>query len=379
VQSGGGWSNEGTLMASNGGDLRLQNEWTNTGTIEITGGGILTLDGAWENQGTIASTDSTVELDGMFTLAKLGTFNRSGGVVQLKGDLDNVADLTLDATTGDWEMRGGKIIGGAVMQADGSELIFTSTSGTLDGVTMDAPMNMTATSAIVRIDNGLTLNDTATLGVSGQIAFNGQTQSLDGTGDVHFSAGASQGFVNTTTGTNLTIEPGMTVRGQTGRVGSSNGSSTVTNKGTIHSDETGRIDVQSGGGWSNEGTLMASNGGEIRTLHTWSNTGTIALGESGTMDASSGLPLTGSGTLSVDIGGASSFGEIDVTGQATLAGTLDINLVGGFTPTAGQSYVIMTYDSVSGSFDTVNGTTIGGGLSFSVDVGPTTLTLNVVN
>jgi hypothetical protein len=137
--------------------------------------------------------------------------------------------------------------------------------------------------------------------------------------------------------------------------------------------------MQSGAGWTNDGMLVASGGGELRTLNTWTNTGTIALGESGTFAALTGLPLTGAGTVSVDIGGVSSFGEFDVTGTATLAGTLNINLVGGFTPTAGQSYVIMTYDSVSGTFDTVNGTNIGGGLSFSVDVGATALTLNVVN
>ena len=50
-----------------------------------------------------------VELDGMFTLSDLGTFNRTGGTVELMGTLDNVSDLALDMTTGDWEMRGGRI------------------------------------------------------------------------------------------------------------------------------------------------------------------------------------------------------------------------------------------------------------------------------
>ena len=143
----------------------------------------------------------------MFTLSDLGTFNRTGGTVELMGTLDNVSDLALDMTTGDWEMRGGRIEGGAVSGMDGAELIFTSSSGTLNGVTFDAPMNLSASSARVSIENGLTLNDTATLGTSAQLAFGGQTHTFEGTGEVVFASN-SQGFINTTTNTNLTIGAG---------------------------------------------------------------------------------------------------------------------------------------------------------------------------
>ena len=377
VRAGGGFTNNATLEASGGGDLRLLDTWTNDATITISGGGTLTLDGDWSNTGTIASTDSVVELDGMFTLSDLGTFNRTGGTVELMGTLDNVSDLALDMTTGDWEMRGGRIEGGAVSGMDGAELIFTSSSGTLNGVTFDAPMNLSASSARVSIENGLTLNDTATLGASAQIAFGGQAHTFEGAGEVVF-ASASQGFVNTTTNTNLTIGSGMTIRGKAGRVGSSGATVMVTNEGTIHSDEAGRIDVRAGGGFTNNATLEASGGGDLRLLDTWTNGGSIVVGETGTFAAASGLPLTGAGDLSVDIGSSADFGVITVTGLATLAGTLNINRTNGFVPTAGESFVIMTYDSVSGAFDTVNGTSISAGLDFVVSVGANDITLTVV-
>ncbi len=368
IQSGGGWTNEGTVMASNGGSLRLFDSWTNNSLISITGGGTLELDGLWENDGTIASTDSTVSLDGEFSISALGTFNRTGGTVELRGIFDNIVALNLNAATGSWEMRGGTILGGGVTTADGAEFIFTSSQGTLNGVTFNAPMNMTSGSARANIINNLTLNDTATMGSSAQLYFNGGTQTVDGTGEVVMNS-ASQSFVNTTTNTNLTIASGITVRGKAGRIGSSNATSSVTIEGIVDSNEAGRIDIQSGGGWTNNGTLKASGGGSLRTTDTWTNNADIELGKDGSLEANSGLPLTGTSTVTIDIGGASEFGTIDVTGTATLAGTLDINLTDGFAPTTGQMFEIMTYDSMSGAFGTINAT------GFTVDVGASAITL----
>ena len=50
------------------------------------------------NTGTITTTDSTVNLGGSFTTAALGTFNRTGGSVNLVGL--QTGNLALDATTG---------------------------------------------------------------------------------------------------------------------------------------------------------------------------------------------------------------------------------------------------------------------------------------
>jgi hypothetical protein len=130
----------------------------------------------------------------------------------------------------------------------------------------------------------------------------------------------------------------------------------MTNNGVINSDETGRIDINAGGGWTNSGTLEASGGGELRTAQAWTNNGSIVVGETGTFTANSGLSLAGAGDVSVDIGSATDFGVINVTGAATLAGTLNINLTNAFVPTVGQMFTIMNFDSTSGAFATVNGT-----------------------
>jgi hypothetical protein len=41
-------------------------------------------------------------------------------------------------------------------------------------------------------------------------------------------------------------------------------------------------------------------------------------------------------------------------GAATLGGTLNVSLINGFMPSIGDSFTILTHQSGSGTFDTVN-------------------------
>ena len=89
---------------------------------------------------------------------------------------------------------------------------------------------------------------------------------------------------------------------------------------------------------------------------------------------------TANGSLNVDIGGVTpgfDFDQVNVSGAAELDGALNVNL-GGFSPLLGQFFVILTYDRVVGSFPTVNGLEIGGGLRFQLEVGATEASLTVV-
>src|SRR5262249_46457481 len=75
-----GVRNSGTIQAQNGASLTLDGTWSNSNTISISGG-TLSLAGSFSNSGTISATNATVNLDATFTLADLGTFNRTGGTV----------------------------------------------------------------------------------------------------------------------------------------------------------------------------------------------------------------------------------------------------------------------------------------------------------
>jgi hypothetical protein len=192
----------------------------------------------WRNAGTISATNSTVNLGGSFALADLGTFNRSGGTVNLVGTLNaSASGLVLDDTTGSWNLAGGTILGGTYRASDGAELLFTTESGTLDGVTAASDLNLTASTGVyVYVVDGLTLdNATVRLGDAqgatfGEIFFLFDDQTLGGTGTVLLGGSDNNGISVDAT---LTIGPGITVRGSTGFL-----AGTIINQGTISADET---------------------------------------------------------------------------------------------------------------------------------------------
>src|SRR5262249_22572192 len=136
---GQAFTNEGTAEAK-GGALNLADLAVNTGTLAARSGSTLSLGGAWDNNGALISDAGTVNLGGSFTLAALGTFQRSGGTVNLTGTLDNRATtLDLAALGGPWRLAGGVVRGGAVA---GPGLLATSGGGTLDGVTLRSDLDL---------------------------------------------------------------------------------------------------------------------------------------------------------------------------------------------------------------------------------------------
>ena len=67
-----------------------------------------------------------------------------------------------------------------------------------------------------------------------------------------------------------------------------------------------------------------------------------------------------------------------VTGAASLAGTLEINLTGGFDPAVGETFTVMTFGSRSGDFTAMTGLDIGGGKVLQPTFEATSLVLEVV-
>ena len=84
------------------------------------------------------------------------------------------------------------------------------------------------------------------------------------------------------------------------------------------------------------------------------------------------------GSLNIEIGGLTAGTQYDrlaISGSATLNGSLNISLIGGFVPNPGDTFQIMTFGSRSGSFTTTNGLDLGGGRLFQVNLTSTSLTL----
>ena len=195
--SSGGFINQGSIEASNGGNLTISGldnaagetvsitgggtlnltHWQNNGTIAANGS-TLTLDGSWPNTGVISETNSTVNLGGTFTIANLGTFNTSGGTINLIGTLDNTGNtIVLDGPYFSiWNFADGGTIKGGTITANSGSLI-TSISGTLDNVTLNTNLTIQGGNSLT-VQDGLVLNGTLTLSNTG---WNYPTLYLNGT------------------------------------------------------------------------------------------------------------------------------------------------------------------------------------------------------
>jgi len=254
--------NYGVIEAVDGTfEIGLNASWTNHGTARVSSG-TLSFYGAWSGMGAIDVSDGVLELDGSFDTSALSNFTRTGGEVWLTGELNNVGQtLTLDVTTGDWLLRGGKIIGGTVDTADGVRLVATGLS-TLDGVTLSGDLEV-GDNARVYVDNGLTLNGTITLlGAYNKNAnlYLRDTQTITGTGDVVMTTAYSGVSLLGAAGEVITFDSGITVRGIGQIYSSSSYSVDLINRGTIRAEGSGMLLLSTVNlaSFDNQGTLAVS-------------------------------------------------------------------------------------------------------------------------
>jgi uncharacterized protein with beta-barrel porin domain len=129
------------------------------------------------------------------------------------------------------------------------------------------------------------------------------------------------------------------------------------------------------------GTLnggLGSIGGNVANNGTFSP-GTNAPGMGvGSLNVAGNYVQSSTGLLLIQIASATSFDQLTVNGTATLAGTLQVDVVGGFNP-LGLSYpIVVATGGITGAFSTFTGTVvtnraaIGASLAYS----PSTVTLS---
>ena len=83
-------------------------------------------------------------------------------------------------------------------------------------------------------------------------------------------------------------------------------------------------------------------------------------------------------SLAVEIGGlpaSGQFGRLVTTGAAALDGTLDVRLVNGFSPTAGDAFEVLRFGSRQGQFATINGLELGNNNRLRANYSNTDVTL----
>lgn len=142
------------------------------------------------------------------------------------------------------------------------------------------------------------------------------------------------------------------------QVGGGAGTATLDLQASVTLTVSQGLSVVAGGQLFGNGTIVGN----------LSNAGLLSPGDStGVIQVSGNLLLGGSGTLKMEIGGlvaGSGYDSLVVGGNLSLSGTLDIELTGGFTPTAGESFHLFTPGSESGAFASVQLPALDAGLSW---------------
>ncbi|MDG2409363.1 MAG: hypothetical protein P8M53_10180, partial [Pirellulales bacterium] len=277
----------------------------------------------------------------------------------------------------------------------------------IDTLSLEGDLKLESNQDRITITGGLALDGTiVATGKDALIYFEG-TQSLSalGGGTAMLSMTGSYSApdyarVFATGGGVLTIDSGVTVEGK-GYLDSSGTGSAIHNEGTIHANASGTMYIAPDT-FVNEagGTLQISGGSALSLAATsFENHGSIALTDGGLLytsglgvaglDLLSGSSLSGEGTVSgnvtntagllspdaialngdytqaaagellIGIGGwvqGVDYDFLDVSGAATLAGALLLQLEDGFLPSVTDSFVILEADGgLSGTFDHVVG------------------------
>lgn len=148
--------------------------------------------------------------------------------------------------------------------------------------------------------------------------------------------------------------------------------------------------IQEQTGFQGLGTLFVGEDATARfdpgtTVNTAvENQGRIELGTgAGDLNLDRGLVLTSTAELEISVGGTQqgqTYDHVEAFDQmVTLAGTLDLELLGGFVPQPGDVFEVLTAGAVTGTFDSIAGSNLPGPGSFVVEYLPDAVLLSVIS
>ena len=392
--SSGTLSNAGTITTTAANTAQLYGNLTNTGTVSIQGPtaqfGVSSGSATLENQGAIdigdgdvLSTSQTVSNDagGSIVAAGSGTLSSTGTFVQGAGTTSGTLPVTLTGSAG--------------LQYTGSGHssieMFEGGSFTLSG-------DLAGGQSLEILGVNGTGNTTVT--ASGSFTNAGSITLACQASPTSPAACSTAGVVTLSLGSGTLTNPGSlratadNTANLAGNVVNAGGSVTVDSSGipggsgpaVLHVQGTGPSLTQSAGVTTlGPGAKLTVDGGASIQGGTLGGAGTVIgdLTNGGTVSpAPSPATLTVQGaytqqpsgflTANVHAGGND---RIAVTGIATLGGTLQVNTASGFTPTVGQTFVVLSAASVSGQFATTAGLASG---PYAVSYEPTDVKLTAL-
>jgi hypothetical protein len=343
--------------------------FNNAGTVrKVAGLGVSSFSLPFSNAGTVDAQSGTIRFTASGNIA--GTYNTvSGALIEFYGG--NFVQSGSPAVTGSGLCR---LNGANLILTDKiANLVLTSGNVALSPIfqTDGAIHNLQLDGAYLTGTNLLT----GTLGINGGGIAPASPLTVAASGVLNFNGGA------------VNIYSPLT---NSGTVNWSGGGLSVANNATLY---TGVIYNQSGASFnllsdqnlstSGYGFELFNNAGTIRkTAGLGITSFGLALANTGTLDAQSGTiriagPYTQTGgTMNLGITSLAYFGHIAFAASAPLTGTLSVNFNGGYFPSAGDSFPLLTYTSFAGTFANL---ALPSSAQWQTNYSSTTFTLSVLS
>jgi hypothetical protein len=380
----GNFTNNGTLTVGSGSKFVVKSgsSLTNFSGTTLTGG-IYNVTGQLQFGPTgtsLVTNAASITLTG--THAKIvDTTNQN----ILTAFATNNAGATFDITSGynfttagNFTNNGSLVVGtSSTFDVNGNLTNFNSTTDTLTNGTYSVTGTLQFNNAdIVTNTANLTLNGSA-YKIINQSSVNALTNFATNSSPGSFTLANNAGFTTASTFTDsgtVKVSKGSTLAiGGSGNYSQTAGQTTV--DGTLTTTGAGIIQISSGSVFGNGGNLNGNT----------SNSGTLNIGDAvkqaGAETVTGTYTQNAAGALAIDIGGTTAgtqFDQLTITGAASLNGTLNLDLINGFVPTMTETFDIINFASLTGTFATVNGTMINSNEHFGVVYGATSVTLDVL-
>jgi hypothetical protein len=397
-------SGTGSIQVSTGTLDGTSSVLTNSGLFLVADRNFLNVQGTINNTGVIA-----LDATGGYLSLSAPTILEGSGVVTMTSANGILASASTDTLTNQSTIEGAGTIG------ESNPMGITNTGKII--ANQSTPLTISPDPVLGFSNTGtLTVNSGSVMNISNLFkAFNNGSF----TGGIYSVAGTLS-FPNAaikTNSTNLTLTGAaaqivdytssknalttLTTNATAGVLSLQSGASVTTttkftNKGklTVGSGSSLKVTsyTQSASTTTVDGTLTATSGltvqggslvGKGTIAAAVTSNGTITAGDSttnpGVLTVSSSYTQNSTGVLNTPIGGTATgqYGQLKASNGVALNGTLNLSLTGGFVPTIGSTFNLVTGSAVSGTFATVNGTSINASEHFQVNYSGTEVSVTV--
>jgi hypothetical protein len=323
---------------------------------------------------------------------RAGTITAAPGTIaEIGGVLVNEPGETAELGGGGaWLSAAGTLRGGTVRMTDGAVL---EGSATLQQVTFEgelhnypffsfgSPRKDMYPFYINGYGPGVSISTNATL--NGRIVFHTDTNwpgtlvfssgfnsitpvPLNGNGRIEFQGPGDLNSIYYTSPAGLAgrieIGPGITIHGQNLTIGATQLALGI-----------------SGPYFINRGTLTTAPGDNLSFVGAFTNSGTVHISSTSIVNWTGDYAQTSEGQLEFELAGIApgvGFGQLKITRDAVLDGTLRVIPVSPFQPARGAAFQLMTYDTQSGAFHNIQAPPITG-VTWTAHYNPKDFTLRL--